>query len=291
MPIKFKCKCGQVMSVPSKMAGKSGKCPKCKNTLKVPAPKTQVAASSSGKAAPQKKSAPAASAAPAAMDGAFDELFDEVGLTKKSGPSCPECLKEIRPGTVICTHCGFNLETGEKLTGFDAKVQGPEFDNLYLQEAADNMVREDLMDSRRDKSQMPWWVIMSFLIGAVTLCAAGIVIVEGKLGEPADESTFMGKVQRWPVFTTLGLTVMVTGTAITTFANFSITIFAFFKSIGQGFLCLFMPLLYSLVYGILNWADNKAAVKAIIMGLCIVGFGVFLIIQGGGFGIITAAFR
>ena len=31
MPIKFKCSCGQVLSVPDKMAGKQGKCPKCKH--------------------------------------------------------------------------------------------------------------------------------------------------------------------------------------------------------------------------------------------------------------------
>jgi len=35
------------------------------------------------------------------------------------------------------------------------------------------------MDLRRARAALPWWVLMSFLIGAMTLCAAGIVIVDG----------------------------------------------------------------------------------------------------------------
>ncbi|MFN3192961.1 MAG: hypothetical protein ACE361_20800 [Aureliella sp.] len=77
MPIKFKCpECGEVISVSSKLAGKSGKC-KCGKTVKIPSPKQS--ASSSKKSRPAagagkpSKSAKAASVS-AAM---FDELTDQ----------------------------------------------------------------------------------------------------------------------------------------------------------------------------------------------------------------------
>lgn len=292
MPIKFKCKCGQVLSVPSKMAGKEGKCPKCGVAIKVPMPKNSAGGSTSGsskptpsaKAAAKPASQPAAKASSPAL-GAMDDLLEDAGLVEKTGPTCPQCFADIKPGTRICTSCGYNLETGETVKGYaSAGPQGPEFDNQYLQQASENMQRDTLMDSRRDKSSMPWWVLMSYLIGTVTLCLAGVLIVDGQFGEPAAANTFVGKLQRLSVFQVLGATMVITGTAITIFAHLSITFFGFMRSAGQGLACLFLPLLYSIVYGIMNWADNKAPVKAIISAIVLLGFGCFLIVQGGGFG-------
>lgn len=296
MPIKFKCSCGQVLSVPSKLAGKTGKCPKCQKSLKIPAAKQETA----GQRAVQKQGANPAKRAPAAKSaaapvgaaaGGLESLFDEVGLVEQRGPTCSACSAPIKPGAKVCTSCGLNFETGEKLRGFEARSQGKEFDNLYLQEAAENMKRDLQMEVVRDKSTMPWWVIMSFLIGAMTLCAAGVVIVDGMIGEPAAENTLVGKVQRWPVFTTLGLTAAITGLAITIFAHLDITAFGFRKSWKQGLACLFLPLLYSFIYGILHWGENKAPVKAIMMAVVFISLGVFLIVQGGGFGLVVEAFR
>ena len=137
---------------------------------------------------------------------------------------------------------------------------------------------------------MPWWVIMSFLIGAVTLCAAGVVIVDGQFGTPAAETSLIGKVQRWPVFVTLGLTVLITGFAIGFFAHLSITTFGFKTHLKHGFGCIIVPL-YSLIYGSINWIDNKAPVKAMLIGFCLIGFGAYLVVQGGGFQQVIDAFR
>ncbi|QDV23669.1 hypothetical protein [Aureliella helgolandensis] len=304
MPIKFKCNCGQILSVPDAMAGKQGKCPKCKTSLKVPVPKSQTAgaaktASGSPAARPASKppagkpaSRPAASSKPiAAPAGLLDSLFDDAGLVEKRGPRCSNCSAEIKPGTVVCTACGTNLETGEKVSGYDlAEVKGPEFTNEHLQLASDNMIRNSAMDSRRDKAQMPWWVLMSFLIGAITLCAAGVIIVDGVFGEPASDTTFIGKIQRLPVFATLGITAGITGASILLFAHLSICAFAFGRSVVQALACFFLPFLYSTIYGIMNWTDNKAPVKAMMMAVAIISFGAFLIMQGGGFGKIQALF-
>ncbi len=183
----------------------------------------------------------------------------------------------------MCTSCGFHFESGEQLAGFDARNIRPEFDNVFLQEASDNMVRDGEMDLRRARAALPWWVLMSFLIGAMTLCAAGIVIVDGNFGEPAAAGSFIGEMQRLKVFTILGATAGITGIAIMFFAHLSITFFGFTKAAWKGLACFFLPLLFSFPYGMMNWTDNKAPVKAIMTAALFIGFGAFLIVQGDGF--------
>ncbi len=231
MPIKLKCSCGQVLSVPDKMAGKSGNCPKCKKPIKIPVPKAKVAKpATAGSATAAKAAVRQSSETGGRSNSGLDSLFEEAGLTRQKGPICKNCGAPIKPGTVLCTGCGFNFETGESLSGFRALAdKGPEFDNLHLQEAANNMSRELVMEDRREKANMPWWVIMSFLIGAMSLCAAGVIIVDGQLGEPSPADTLIGKIQRWPVFVTLGLTALITGTAISVFAHLNIVAFAFLQ--------------------------------------------------------------
>ncbi|MDX1926264.1 MAG: hypothetical protein SFV81_07095 [Pirellulaceae bacterium] len=300
MPIKLKCSCGQVLSVPDNLAGKTGKCPKCQNAIKIPhaapAPATANAAAASVGAATK---APAAKAKPAAKPAApmqvaaaqptnkFDSLLDEVGLTKKTGPVCPKCGVGIRPGTVLCTGCGLNFETGEVATSFEAAAATFEFKNEFLQEAAHNMTRDVVMDERREKAGLPWWMLMSYLLGAVTLCAAGVVIVDGRFNEPAEAGTFLGNIQRLPVFVVLGVTAMLTGQFIHAFAHLSIVVFGFKQGWGPGFGCLLIPF-FSYIYGIMHWADNRQALMAVVTSIVTVSAGIGMIIYGGGFGTIQA---
>jgi hypothetical protein len=277
MAIKFKCSCGHVLSVPDNLAGKSGKCPKCQTGLKVPTPAK--ASASAAKPADRKPAA----AAPV-NTGQIGTLLDDVGLIQKTGPICPRCAADIKPNQLVCTSCGTNLQSGEQLKGFNAQVQGPEFDNPFLQEAADNMRRDLLMDSRRNKAQMPWWVIMSFLIGVITLCASGVIIVDKFVGAEASTSTFVGRIQALPIPGTLGMTIGITGLAIALFAHLSICVFAFTKNAWHGVACFFLPYLVSLPYGIMSWTENKAPVKALIVAVLLIGFASFMIVAwGGGF--------
>lgn len=307
MPIKLKCSCGQVLSVPDNLAGKSGKCPKCKNAIQIPNATQTTVPAVAAKPAPAKAAAAKSSAAPAtaATGGTatkpkpavqmasaqpinkFDSLLDEVGLTKKTGPVCPKCAAPIRPGSVLCTACGLNFESGEQAVGFEAAAESLEFRNEFLQEAASNMVRDVKMDERREKAGLPWWMLMSYLIGAMILCGAGVVIVDGKFGTPADASTPIGKIQRLPVFVVLGFTAMVTGQCIHMFAHLSVVVFGFKRGVGPGFGCLLVPF-FSYVYAIMNWADNRQAIMAIIMSIVTVSAGIGLIIAGGGFGTLQA---
>lgn len=307
MPIKLKCSCGQVLSVPDNLAGKSGKCPKCQKAIQIPNPaaaKTSApAAATAAKAgsAPAKAAPAAASKVPAAKPkpaapvqaasalpmNRFDSLLDDAGLTKKTGPVCPKCGMGIRPGTVLCTGCGLNFETGEMASGFETTSTSMEFKNEFLQEAAHNMTRDVVMDERRDKSGLPWWMIMSYLLGAITLCAAGVVIVDGRFNDPAPPGTFLGNIQRLPVFVVLGITAMITGQFIHAFAHLSIVVYGFKQGLGPGFGCLFVPL-FSYIYGIMHWADNRQAVMAIVTSIVTVSVGIACIIYGGGFNTIQA---
>jgi DNA-directed RNA polymerase subunit M/transcription elongation factor TFIIS len=305
MPIKFQCSCGQVLNVPDEKAGKSGKCPKCQKTVQIPsasakspsstANPTAKAASSGGQSTPAKASTstqavvPTTAAKPAPVPAAkLDSLFEEAGLKKKSGPTCPKCGAAYHQGSAMCVQCGLNFETGEQSLGFNAAIEQQEFKNEFLQEAAENMKRDVVMDERRDKSGIPWWMILSYLVGAITLGAAGIIIVDGRLGVPAAEGSLMGNLQRLPVFTILGATLMVTGQFIHFFAHMSIVVFGFRKSIGAGFGCLLVPF-FSYVFGIMNWADNKSAIMAIVTSLATIGLGIGLILSAGGFGLLQQA--
>ncbi len=204
MPIKVQCSCGQVLAVPDDKAGKSGKCPKCQNLIQIPAAGGQAAGSGAAKTAPQAKAAGSAAVASSAPKAAvkkvasaaatqvttapapkLDSLFDEVGLKQKTGPCCPKCGASIATGAVICVQCGLNFESGEQALGYNVRIETQEFENEFLQEAASNMQRDVLMDERRDKSGVPWWMLLSYLFGAVTLMIAGIIIVDGRLGTPA----------------------------------------------------------------------------------------------------------
>ena len=313
MPIKLKCSCGQVLSVPDNLAGKSGKCPKCQKSIQIPNPAAKATPTAATPAAGAKtaatKPAPATAkptAQPAAQPAAktkvaaaavpvvaaqtgnkFDSLLDEVGLTKKTGPVCPKCSAPIRPGSVLCTACGLNFESGEQATSFEAAAQTIEFRNEFLQEAASNMVRDTKMDERRDKAGLPWWMLMSYLIGAVILCAAGVVIVDGRFNEPAAAGTFLGNIQRLPVFVVLGFTAFVTGQCIHLFAHLSIVIFGFKQGVGPGFGCLLVPM-FSYIYAFMHWADNRQAIVAIGISILTISAGIGLIIAGGGFGTLQA---
>ncbi len=297
MPIKLKCSCGQVLNVPDSMAGKSGKCPKCQTMLKIPAaagaPAGQAAASSAAKPAaaaakpvaksvakPAPKVAAAPAPAPAPMNS-MDDLFDEIGLTKKTGPVCPKCGGPIQRNAALCTSCGFNLQTGEQAIGFEARAEQEEFKNPFLQEAAHNMRLEVVSEERHAKAGMPWWMLVSFLLGAVCIGSAGIIIVDATMNEPEPEGTFLGNLQREKFGVVAGVTFAAVGNMISFFAHLSIVIFAFKKSTGTGFAALLIPF-YNFYFGIKTWADNKSGVYGLIIGGVVGAIGIWLNAYSGG---------
>ena len=300
MPIKLKCDCGQVLNVPDAMAGKTGKCPKCQKALKIPAgsaaspaaaqqaaAKPEPAKPEPAKQAPANTSKPSAPNQAALHTSSLDDLLDEAGLTKKTGPVCPKCSNPIVRNAAICTKCGLQFESGEQLKGIEFASQKLEFKNEYLQEAANNMRREDIMGERHSKVGMPWWMVMAFLMGALCIAAAGVLIVDARNNTKQPINTLMGKVQRQSMSVVIGATFMMMSGFIGALANLSILVFAFQRSIGQGIACMLIPF-YTIYYAFKTWADNKSALKGLGLGLLIGGFGAYLFFSAGGFKTPTA---
>ena len=101
-PAKFSCdSCGRSYSWKTELAGRKVKC-KCGHVLEVPAEPPQAEGDLYAMAddpAPAARKAPAAPAAPAPP-------------VSSTGYRCPNCLKDLIPGTHLCKECGFNLRTG-----------------------------------------------------------------------------------------------------------------------------------------------------------------------------------
>ena len=174
MPIRVTCQCGHNLSVPDSMAGKSGKCPKCQQIIKVPvavtpaksgqsAPSSPTTAKAGTPAAPAKttgapanaKGTQASADAPAIAPAGLGGLLDAAGLTQRTGRFCPACDAPAANTAVICVKCGLNFTEGTKLEGFQS-TEKKRFGNKRLNEAADMMSRELETEKRLLNTGSPW---------------------------------------------------------------------------------------------------------------------------------------
>ena len=92
MPIPVKCSnCGKTLNVPDSMAGKKGKCPKCKKVILVPTADAEAASDAGG--------------------------GEGAGAKEAGGSACPNCGKKLEEGDVFCIGCGTNIKTGKRIDG------------------------------------------------------------------------------------------------------------------------------------------------------------------------------
>ena len=151
MPIKVACSCGQNFAARDDMAGKTLKCPKCKQPLAIPRPanasrpasaaKRSAPAGKAQKAAAQARPQPAKQVSAARNDLA--DLFDEVGIAAApaaTGPPCPSCGKSLKPGALMCIECGFNLQTGQRMGTMAPQARGPATGHDPLSGQAEELV-------------------------------------------------------------------------------------------------------------------------------------------------------
>ncbi len=264
MPIRVTCRCGQSLSVPDAMAGKSGKCPKCEEIIRIPGASSQAAStattsSASGKGAqpPQKAVKPARTkptasgqAKPTAGGGALDQLFSDAGLDKKKGPECPSCKAPIQPGAMICVKCGFNLTTGQKIKGvaIESPKDPAQFANRQLSDADRSLRKETEADEKAKYTGAPWWVSLAVVLGLVTVIAFGVIMVEGRGGDESEgvslrapANTIRGKIQRLPIPNAMMLIGALVSSMVVAMAWIATCATAFRDKIGQGILCLIPP--------------------------------------------------
>lgn len=165
MPIEVTCQCGKRLKAKDELAGRAVKCPSCQQPLQIPARQ------------------PAAPAAPVA-NSAFADLFDDVGISHQTGPVCPACNAGVAAEAVICIHCGFNLETGQRLRtnigSSSGEVEAPagpiggghgnvtDVEAILSRAAATEDPEEDMDDRERYGSMGTAWIA-----GVVMLATLG----------------------------------------------------------------------------------------------------------------------
>ncbi len=281
MPIRVNCQCGQVLQVPDAMAGKAGKCPKCSAIVRVPAARgaTSGAAnptSSGGAAKVSSKPHAATAASTVAKPSRLDALFEEAGLEKQVGNTCPKCGELISPGAVLCVKCGLNFQTGQVLAAYEVDPEERGFGNIHLDEAVQMLKRDDATEKKIRSASMPWWVLLSIVFGVIMIAGAGVLIVDAQLNNKLPQNNPLRPIQDMPVQKIItGVGIIVFG-IMGFFAQLNIIILAFMEKLKYGLLCLFIPL-YLVVYALMRYRSFRGAVNGLILSViggvgCTIGY-------------------
>lgn len=239
MPIPVQCTCGKQASVRDELAGKAIKCPNCSKVIQVPGAAKAVA------------SRPAA--APVRTD--MDDLFAEEGLDRQIASICPACSHEMKATDVLCTKCGFNKQTGERLDGH--KVAGVDIDvgTMALQKAAEDIKHaKKLQEQLQGKQGMPPWMLglILFLLGGATVIAVIVVNASRRIDENV-------------TFSPMGMFLNLAGAAFALIAVGATLVLigrAFMSSRKEGFLSLTIVYLFYFAF-----QDRRERLKVLITAI------------------------
>jgi hypothetical protein len=264
MPIRINCPCGKSLNVRDDLAGKVVKCPGCGKPI-------QVKAGGGPASAP---SQPAAAAAATEERRRMHDLFDEEGFSDQVAAVCPACRAEMGAGAVLCTKCGYNTQTGERLVSH--KTAGVDIDHgtLALQKAKRDMADADQMQKDLlSKAGMPWWALALVLFMISSGLTIAVLVVNAS--RRVDEDFTLNPLALFFTLAATGFYLISVG------ALLLIIVHAFKEDTLKGVLCLFVPL-YILYYVITHWSATwKYFVASVVLG----GIGVGLLIaaaaQGG----------
>jgi hypothetical protein len=262
MAIPITCQCGKTLKVPDTAAGKGVKCPSCGKGVRVP---------EIGGNAPSAPVAPAAPAAP--VSSQMNDLFDEEGFSQQVAAVCPACRQEMPGGAVLCTKCGYHLESGERFESHKTAGVDITHGTLALDKAASDMVKDKEMQQKMLRGAgMPWWglALTLFLIGS----GLTIAVLAVNASRRVDESIS---------FNPMGLFLMLAGVAFYLVAQgafLMLVIHAFKTSTKQGLLTLLVPL-YAFYYVFQNLRETwKFLAAAIVLGGAAAGLFVAASQQG-----------
>lgn len=288
MPIRVTCQCGHNLSVPDSMAGKSGKCPKCQQIIKVPvavtpaksgqsAPGSPTTAKAGTQAAPAKATGPQASAvAPAIAPGGLGGLLDAAGLTQRTGKFCPACDAPAANTAVICVKCGLNFTEGTKLEGFQS-TEKKRFGNKRLNEAADMMVREIETEKRLLNTGSPWWFMFAGLMGLVVFIGGALVKMDATTSGKKSTVDAIARIQQADWLSVMSASAGTACALIASFASIAILFTAFFESAKQGLLCFFVP--FYVIYYMFSRISSKRLFGTVmifwvtqILAICLLGY-------------------
>ncbi|MFM8262303.1 MAG: hypothetical protein ACKN9S_08495 [Pirellula sp.] len=276
MPLRVTCQCGVALNVPETMAGKGVKCPKCQTVIAVG---TQAKPAATPKPAAAKPAAakPAAAANPAssnkAPQDAMSKLLDSAGLKKREGIFCPSCDRSLPPGTAICVGCGYSLEAGSKIEGFE--VETKEFGNKRLVEAAEMMAREAETESRLLKAGMPWWMMTAIILAVVFMMTAILLKMDVKTSGNVSSVPLIAKLQSANYLPVVAFSAGGGACLVALFALLAIQGTAYKESIKEGLLCS-LTIVYSFYYMFSRLKTRRLGntvlifwISAIVAGICL----------------------
>ncbi|MCE2799995.1 MAG: hypothetical protein LW724_10605 [Planctomycetaceae bacterium] len=268
MPLRVTCQCGVALNVPETMAGKGVKCPKCQSVIAVGTPAKTAPATKPAASKPAAK----ASASNASQD-AMAKLLDSAGLKKREGIFCPSCDRSLPPGTAICVGCGYNLEAGSKIEGFEVEVK--EFGNKRLVEAAEMMAREVETENRLLKAGMPWWTMAAIILAVMFMMTAILLKMDVKTSGNVSSVPMIAKLQSANYGPVIAFSAGGGACLIALFALFAIQATAYKESIKEGLLCS-LTILYSFYYMFSRLKSRRLGntvmifwISAIVAGICL----------------------
>lgn len=245
MPIRLQCSCGKTLAVKDEFAGKTLKCPGCQKGIRVPAAGQTPAANVAGKPAANVASGSAktksAAANPGPSSGSLDDLFSEEGFSQHAGPICPACNQPLKNAqAVMCTHCGVNLQTGEKLLGHEqAMIASGSLGHYQLDEAVRTMASDAELQKRTGNAGMPWWFLTVMLIFLGTFCFALVTIVNAAGAD--SETTGLAKTFKdWAANRNIVWGCVITGLVIQGIARIWLSIICFKQGLGEGLMVTFL---------------------------------------------------
>lgn len=274
MPIQLKCTCGKAVSVRDELAGKAVKCPACQSVIRIPAAVNAKPTSAAAKAAPagaavgqvRQPAKPTAAVKPAAKPaapiaddfgaGAMDDLFNEAGFEVRTGKACPNCFEAIAADAVFCTKCGFNLETGSKVSAHVSDYEDAQSGDALLKKAAKDIeFAKKMQDKMNAGVGMPWWMLALILFMLASVTGVGVIAVN--LAKREDATTEFNALQTLMMLGGIGVSVIGCG------AFASVLYRACMESVKEGLMSLFIPL-YIFYYGFTRF---EVAGKATILGI------------------------
>jgi hypothetical protein len=256
------------------MAGKQVKCPKCQKVIPVAAPKAPAAKPPAAKPAAAKPAAakPAPPNPPGGQD-AMAILLDSAGLKKREGIFCPGCDRPLPTGSAICVGCGYNLQAGSKIEGFE--VETKEFGNKRLAEAADMMAREVETEKRLLKAGMPWWMMLAIILGVLFMMSAILLKMDVNTSGKVSSVPILAKFQSASFGPVIAFSIGGAACLVGLFALFAIQATAFKESIQQGLLCT-LTVVYVFYYMFSRMKSRKLGstvaifwISAILAGVCL----------------------
>ena len=300
MPIKVVCKCGKTLAAPDNAAGKAIRCPGCQNPIKVPAanspapakPPAPAKQESQPKATPTslqsaKQARPQPKAAPPLDD--LTDLFDQEGIVARIGPVCPSCDTSIKPGAVICTACGLNMQTGERTQGMahiPAKSggHGGGHGNVdggsALAHAASMMEREQKLEARLAVGGgVPWWSLLIMMMLILGGCSAGALVMISIFTEDASELGTVGRLVQMPGLAIAGGIIAISFGLPYLIGRIVAIVCGFKESIGQGLLVFFIPF-YDYYFCAKRWKEYSGVFFMLLITSLGVIVGIVLIAVG-----------